>query len=241
MLSFEFLERHSQALQLVAHAIGRRPIFDTTLRLSLGDQRLDSRLHLFAEFRRHALRSGGEIDAEEFRVARELRGGVSRRGGAGIAGPFLEAMQVGDRGGSVEIVGQGGDQFRRRRGFRSVRRGRGLREPPQRLFAFVDSVQRPADRLAVVRAQHREAQDFARPRAPAERVGSQQLVDREEIAEALRHLLAFDLQKAVVHPDVRHALSPERAAALRDLVFMVGKYQIDPAAVDIEHVLRRIV
>ena len=72
-----------------------------------------------------------------------------------------------------------------------------------------------------MRAQHREAQHLARPFAAAELRRAQQLVDGDEIAEALRHLLAFDLQEAVVHPDIGHARGAEGAAGLGDLVLVV--------------------
>ena len=42
----------------------------------------------------------------------------------------------------------------------------------------------------------------------------QQLADGDEVAEALRHLLAFDLQEAVVHPDIRHAIAAEARSAI---------------------------
>jgi hypothetical protein len=38
--------------------------------------------------------------------------------------------------------------------------------------------------------------------------------DRDEIAERLRHLLAFDLQEAVVHPGLRHAPARETRSAI---------------------------
>ena len=50
-------------------------------------------------------------------------------------------------------------------------------------------------------AQHREPQRLPRPLPAAECFSRQQLADGDEIAEALRHLLALDLQEAVVHPD----------------------------------------
>ena len=63
--------------------------------------------------------------------------------------------------------------------------------------ALLQPLQRPVDRLAIVRPEHVEAQHLARP------VG-EQLVDRDEVPLRLRHLLALDLQEAVVHPDLRH-------------------------------------
>ena len=50
-----------------------------------------------------------------------------------------------------------------------------------------------------------------------------------------RHLLALDLQEAVVHPVSRHQLGvPMRAARLGDLVLVVREDEVDAAAVDVE-------
>ena len=87
----------------------------------------------------------------------------------------------------------------------------------------------PVDRLAIMRAQHGEAQHLARP----VRRSSSRMVTK--LPSDLRHLLAFDLQEAVVHP-VRSP-SPacaEGAARLRDLVLVVRKDEVDAAAVDVE-------
>src|SRR5690242_7189588 len=78
-----------------------------------------------------------------------------------------------------------------------------------------------------MRHQHRESDHFARPIL-------QQLANGDEIAERLRHLLAFDLKKAVVHPVICHDWRMEGAARLRDLVFMMRKHEIDAAAVNVE-------
>jgi hypothetical protein len=79
-----------------------------------------------------------------------------------------------------------------------------------------------------------KAQHLARPRTAAEGVGGEQLVDGDEVAERLRHLVALDLQEAVVEPVVGHHLGAEAAARLRHLVLVVRKDEIDAAAVDVE-------
>src|SRR5262249_49753120 len=61
-----------------------------------------------------------------------------------------------------------------------------------------------------------------------------QLPNRHEIPQAFAHLLAFDLQEPVVHPVIRHHQPMERAARLGDLVLVVGKHQVDAAAVNVE-------
>src|SRR5262249_55555038 len=63
----------------------------------------------------------------------------------------------------------------------------------------------------------------------------EQLSDRDEVAFRLRHFPAFHLQEAVVHPEGRHDRRMERAARLRDLIFMVRKDEIDAATVDVEN------
>jgi hypothetical protein len=59
-------------------------------------------------------------------------------------------------------------------------------------------------------------------------------VDRHKIPERLAHLLAFDLQEAVVHPVVRHHRCMEGAARLRDLVLVMRKDEIDAATMNVE-------
>ena len=104
---------------------------------------------------------------------------------------------------------------------------------PERLVRFVEADMRPVQRLAVVRPEHVEAQRFARPGITLPT--GQQLVDGHEVAEALRHLLAFHLQEAVVHPDLRHDVGAVGAARLSDLILVVREDEVDPAPVNVEH------
>src|SRR5690348_15673448 len=92
---------------------------------------------------------------------------------------------------------------------------------------FTHPGERPVHRLPVVRLQHRESHHFARPVL-------EQLADRYEVAETFRHLLAFDLQKPVMHPVVRHNIGVECTTRLRDFVLVMRKYKIDAAAMNIE-------
>ena len=78
-------------------------------------------------------------------------------------------------------------------------------------------------------SQHIEPEHIARP------IG-EQLVDRDEIAERLRHLLALHIQEAVMHPDVRQRMLMMRAFALRNFVFVMREDQIDAAAVNVDGV-----
>jgi hypothetical protein len=62
----------------------------------------------------------------------------------------------------------------------------------------------------------------------------EQLVDGEEVAQRLAHLLAGDVEEAVVHPVGRHEGVAERRAALRDLVLVVREDEVEAAGMDVE-------
>ena len=85
-----------------------------------------------------------------------------------------------------------------------------------------------------MRHQHGKTQHFAGPFAATECLGLQQLMNGDEIAFGFRHLAAFDLQEAVVHPVARHLVGAMGAAGLRDLVFMVREDEVEATAMDIE-------
>src|SRR3546814_14363473 len=57
---------------------------------------------------------------------------------------------------------------------------------------------------------------------------------QQHIADRLRHLLAVDVEKAVVQPVARENLAAMRAGRLRDLVLVVRKDQVVPAPVPID-------
>src|SRR3546814_9107357 len=57
---------------------------------------------------------------------------------------------------------------------------------------------------------------------------------QQHIADRLRHLLAVDVEKAVVQPVARENLAAMRAGRLRDLVLVVRKDQVVTAAVNID-------
>ena len=95
-------------------------------------------------------------------------------------------------------------------GGRGTRIGFGRRrveEARQRLLGLLQALHRPVDRLPIVARQHRQPHHVARP------IG-QHVADDDEIAEALAHLLAFDLQEAVVHPEIRHHLAYETRSTI---------------------------
>ncbi len=62
----------------------------------------------------------------------------------------------------------------------------------------------------------------------------EQVADRVEVAERLRHLLSLAHQVAVVHPVACEAVVGMGAAGLGDLVLMVREHQVHAAAVDVE-------
>ena len=80
-----------------------------------------------------------------------------------------------------------------------------------------------------MRRKHLKTDNRTRPLPLAE-----QFSNSDEVAQRLRHLLAFHLQESVVHPNIRHQRRVEGAARLRNLVLMVRKHEIDAAAVNVE-------
>src|SRR6266446_7975707 len=98
---------------------------------------------------------------------------------------------------------------------------------PKNSLTFSKCVFCPIQWLTIVRSYHVEAQHLARPIV-------QKLADGEEIAERFGHLLAFDLEEAVVHPDLSERMIEMRSLRLRDFVLVMGEDEIDAAAVDVE-------
>src|SRR5256886_2687602 len=82
------------------------------------------------------------------------------------------------------------------------------------------------DVLAVVGLQETEPDDFAG-------VVPQDLPDRHEVPEALRHLLPLQGEEPVVHPRPRPFRAPGPFADHR-LALVVREHEIEPAAVDVE-------
>src|ERR1700689_970995 len=62
----------------------------------------------------------------------------------------------------------------------------------------------------------------------------QHVADGTEISRRLRHLLALDGDEAVMQPVFDEGLAGMRAFALRDLVLVMRKDQVEPAAMDVE-------
>ena len=141
--------------------------------------------------------------------------------------PLVEgdAMDLGDRPRGVEVVLQGLDDALREL---DLLRKNGPRSPfRKRLRGLAQAAERPVDRLAIMRLEHGEAHDLARPVL-------EDVPYRHEIPRRLRHLLPLDLEEAVVEPVVGHDGGAVGAARLRDLVLVVGEDEVDAAAVDVE-------
>ncbi len=64
-------------------------------------------------------------------------------------------------------------------------------------------------------------------------VARKNIPDGKDVAERLRHLLLVDVEKAVVHPRPRERQAVGRLG-LRDLVLVMRKDQVAPAAVQVE-------
>lgn len=141
-------------------------------------------------------------------------------------------MQRLNGGHGIEVVREGGDDGRVRLAC-SVAVNRPFR---QQMLGLLQPLDGEVDRLAVMGHQHRQPKHLARPFAAAEFFRVKKLVDGDEIALGLRHLAAFDLQEAVVHPDIRHHLGAVGATRLGDLVLVMRENQVDAAAVDVEDV-----
>src|SRR4051794_18026424 len=134
-------------------------------------------------------------------------------------------MQLGDGERSIEIIAQRLDDFPARDpaiAELAADAVTDLAPALERRARLFQALLGPSDRLAIVRTEHVESYHLARPVL-------QQIVDRDEVAERLAHLLAFDLQEAVMQPEARHQVGAVRAARLRNLVLVVGEHEVDAA------------
>ena len=81
-----------------------------------------------------------------------------------------------------------------------------------------------------MRAEHDETDHLSRHALV------QQVAYGEEVTKRFGHFLALDLQHLVMQPVARHLVGAIGAAALGDLVLVVGELQIQTAAVDVKDV-----
>src|SRR5258708_24807441 len=102
----------------------------------------------------------------------------------------------------------------------------------KRIPALLHALNSPIHRLPIVRAQHVQPQNVARPVL-------QQIMNGDEVAEALRHLFAFDIQEAVVHPNARKRPAMVDGLRLGNLILVMRKNEIDPSAVDVESLAKK--
>src|SRR4029077_14498730 len=121
----------------------------------------------------------------------------------------MELVQLGNRFRCIQIVAERIEHVARDAASSSLSLKIAI-PLPQRLMRFVEPNFGPIERLTVLGAKHVEADRLARPGIALPAL--QQLVHRDEIACALRHLLPFDLKEAVMHPDLRHEGRVIRAA-----------------------------
>ncbi len=141
-------------------------------------------------------------------------------------------MQRRDCSGGIQVVGQRINHgFGRLRGLDPVNHAAPL---AQRRLRLAHLLFRPVHRRAVMRGQQHKADHLARDAL------IQQILDRKEIAQRFGHFPPLDLHHLVVHPEAREIPVRIGAAALRDLVFVVRKLQIQPAAVNVEALAQQV-
>src|SRR5579864_4574916 len=100
-------------------------------------------------------------------------------------------------------------------------------EPIEIALRLLMPLEGPVQGIAIVRRQHRVAGGLARS-------VREHLADGAEVALRFRHLGAVDGDEGVVQPVVRHRRAIVRTLALGDLVLVVRKDEIEPAAMDVE-------
>ncbi len=156
----------------------------------------------------------------------------SRRiaGGLGKIEIPRDPLHHGKRLRRVEIIVHGAAKSLDFSGIHHALRRRVLQRPVQAqqgLIRLRELRRGIVDGTAIVAAQQEEPQYFR----IAQRL--QHFAHGEEIAERFRHLLIIDADEAVVHPHMHEGRIAGRAR-LRDLVFMMRKFQILAAAVQVE-------
>src|SRR2546421_8582037 len=94
----------------------------------------------------------------------------------------------------------------------------------------LEGLGRVVEHLAVMRSRGEQVAHGGGQRAA---VGLQDLLQGEEVAESLRHLLLVDLQECAVAPQPDELMTRRRIAP-SDLVLVMGEDEIDRAAVDVD-------
>ncbi len=170
-----------------------------------------------------------DVEPEQSTDPTLMAAGVRR---SGAFATFCKAMKLGNRAWRVQVISQCAPRIHQTDAGLDIDATTRKSKCTQRFRRLRQALAR-SNRLAADNASEAYANrnDHSGQRC---HVSLQQLVDRHEISERLRHLLAFDLQEAVVHPVIRHHRRVEGAARLGDFVFVVRKHEIDAAAVDVE-------
>src|SRR5260221_2091408 len=232
------LEDDALRRQLVADAVGCGEVAALARFVAAGDGVLDRRPGRIVAL--VALEPNLRILLEE---AKEIAGGDER---GGMARGFCRAafaeidveiaqMLVHARQGErrVDVVAQRVEDGTRIA--RPVQRGAAMPdraepeiEAVERLLRLRHAFAREFERLAVMAAEQRQADRLARP-------FGQELLDRNGIAQRLRHLLARRRgEEAVMQPVAGERRAAMGADALRDLVPVVRKDEVEAAAMDVE-------
>src|SRR5215211_7219988 len=147
--------------------------------------------------------------------------------------PFGDPVeQHGPRLGSVEVVGQGVEEALRVRVERvggrrvAVEPAEEVTHPLDRPPSVPQGLLRERHRLPVVGSDHPHHE-----RVPAVLLDGH--MKQPDVPDRLRHLLGFQLDHAVVHPDARQRPAA-RGLRLGDLVLVVREDEVRAAAVDLE-------
>ena len=235
-------EDHALGEQILANAIGLAEVTPAARVLA----RLDGGVDLGLRDRRRRILGAAQRQHAEHAIEVVERGDDPGR----VALPHLlvvhrdveRADQIEDRaeaGRGVQVVAERGvecvDRFLHARRDLGMGADRGQRfdaaeeigDAPQRLFGLLQAGPREVQLLAVVAGQ----QDVAQRRQAEALV--EHVLHRVDVADRLRHLLVVDEQVLDVEPEARELLAG-RAFALRDLVLVMRKHQVDAAGVDVD-------
>src|ERR1700740_3446484 len=85
-----------------------------------------------------------------------------------------------------------------------------------------------------MRHKHCKAKRSRAPSLPPEFLSCPELPYGDEISQAFGHFFAFDLEMAIMHPKIGHLLVAESCAALRNLIFVMRKDEVDASAMNVK-------
>ena len=111
-----------------------------------------------------------------------------------------------------------------------------ISRPGQVLHGVCDALKRAGGTAQALEGEVQRAAVMGLGHKQAQRVGGvlvEHVLEREEVAQRLAHLLAVDQEHARVHPMVGELAAPG-ALGLGALVLMMGELQVGAAAVDVD-------